>query len=171
MLIAFRTGIGIRPTWNLSPAGSGHAAFFVDLRKNEDQLDKPMKKSADREMAVKPGYILSAMNLAICFWILATGAGFCALTKYEYTPGEAGIEISDWPTDSLIVCDTDRANLVVAVHPHCPCSRATIDALAQAMTRCQGRATAHVLFYRPAPTHSTVGREQTSGIARPIFLG
>ena len=90
------------------------------------------------------------MKLLACIWMLAAGAGFCILLEYANTPGEAGRAVSDWPVESQIVRDPGRANLILAVHPHCPCSRATIDALAHVMTRCQGLATAHVLFYRPA---------------------
>ncbi|OAI41638.1 hypothetical protein AYO40_02795 [Planctomycetaceae bacterium SCGC AG-212-D15] len=78
------------------------------------------------------------------------GAGFYALLEYGSTPGEAGRPVSDWPAKSQVARDPSRANLVLAIHPHCPCSRATIDALAEVMARCQGLATAHVLFYRPA---------------------
>jgi hypothetical protein len=89
------------------------------------------------------------LPLSIGGWILAAGAGIFLLIAYGSTPGDAGTAFSDWPTDSRIVRDVNRSNLVVAVHPHCPCSRATIDALAQAMARCQGLVTAHVLFCRP----------------------
>jgi hypothetical protein len=89
------------------------------------------------------------VSLSIGIWILAAGAGIVVLITYGSTPGDSGTAFSDWPTDSRIVRDARRSNLVVAVHPHCPCSRATIDALAQAMARCQGLATVHVLFCRP----------------------
>jgi len=90
------------------------------------------------------------MKLLTCIWMLAMGAGFYTLLEYGRTPGEAGRLVSNWPVESQIARDPGRANLVLAIHPHCPCSRATIDALAHVMTRCQGQAVAHVLFYRPA---------------------
>src|SRR5207245_55082 len=37
----------------------------------------------------------------------------------------------------------------MVVHPHCPCSRASIEELAQIMTRCQGRLSSHVFFVKP----------------------
>ena len=46
--------------------------------------------------------------------------------------------------------DPSRANLVMAVHPHCPCTRASIEMLARIMTRCRGLVTAHVAFCKPA---------------------
>jgi hypothetical protein len=83
-------------------------------------------------------------------WIIATGAGFYALMDYGSTPGKVGRPVSDWPAESQLVREPGRANLVLAIHPRCPCSRATINALAHAMTHHQGLAIAHVLFYRPA---------------------
>jgi hypothetical protein len=72
------------------------------------------------------------------------------LLDYANTPGGAGEAISNWPAESRILCDPQRANLVLAIHPHCPCSRATIDALADVMARCPNLATARVLFCKPA---------------------
>ncbi len=45
------------------------------------------------------------------------------------------------------------------LHPHCPCSRASIEELAQIMTRCQGRLNCHVFFVKP--TQFPVGWERT----------
>jgi hypothetical protein len=49
--------------------------------------------------------------------------------------------------------------MVLAVHPRCPCTRATIDGLAQVMERLRGRLTAYVLVYKPAD--SPAGWEMT----------
>ena len=38
----------------------------------------------------------------------------------------------------------------MAAHPHCPCTRASIESLARIMTRCRGLVTAHVAFCKPA---------------------
>ncbi len=90
------------------------------------------------------------MKTLACIWMLAVAVGFYVLLEYGSTPGDAGRPVSAWPAESRLIRDPGRANLVVAIHPHCPCSGATIDALADLMTRCQGLATAQVLFYRPA---------------------
>ena len=43
----------------------------------------------------------------------------------------------------------NRYTLVLAVHPHCPCTRASLDELAVIMTRGSGRVAARVLFVQP----------------------
>jgi hypothetical protein len=89
------------------------------------------------------------MKTLTCIWMLATAVGFYALLEYGNTAGDAGRPVSTWPVESSLIRDPGRTNLVVAIHPHCPCSRVTIDALADVMTHCQGMATAQVLFCRP----------------------
>ena len=45
--------------------------------------------------------------------------------------------------------------LVMAVHPQCPCTRASLAELALIMARLKGRLRAHVLFLLPGGTDST----------------
>lgn len=67
---------------------------------------------------------------------------------YEKTPGVAASP-SDWPQASQIQPATDRSTLIVAVHPQCPCSGATIGELNALLTQCQDKVQVYVLFYKP----------------------
>jgi hypothetical protein len=49
--------------------------------------------------------------------------------------------------------------LVILMHPHCPCSRATVDELSKLMTHCQGKLTATVVMIQP--TGTPAGWERT----------
>ena len=94
-----------------------------------------------------PSAILTAMiGLA---W--AGGAVFAAhaLFKYETHPGDVGHISSAWPSDSTIQPAPDRPTLVMLAHPQCPCTRASMEELAQLMARVQGKVRAYVLFYTP----------------------
>jgi len=82
-------------------------------------------------------------------WSGVIGAGFALLQKYETTPGRAAISPRVWPAESEIPFRSGQANLVMVLHPHCPCSRASIAELAKIMTRCQGRLNCHVIFVKP----------------------
>ncbi|HYE19874.1 MAG TPA: hypothetical protein VEA69_15605 [Tepidisphaeraceae bacterium] len=55
-----------------------------------------------------------------------------------------------WPANVGVARSDGSPALVLAVHPRCPCSRATIGELAKLMTDCRGRVTATVLMLRPA---------------------
>jgi hypothetical protein len=90
--------------------------------------------------------ILTSMAL----WLLVVGIGLAVLMSYENTPGGAAKPAALWPVDSQIQRAPDRLTLVMLVHPHCPCTRASIGELAVLMAQSQGRLTAYVLFLKPA---------------------
>ena len=90
--------------------------------------------------------ILTSMTL----WLLLVGIGLAVLGDYENTPGVAAKSPALWPAESRIERAPDKATLIMLVHPHCPCSRASMGELALLMTHSQGRLTAYVLFLKPA---------------------
>jgi hypothetical protein len=90
--------------------------------------------------------ILTSLTL----WLLFVGVGLSVLLSYENTPALAAKPSTLWPAESLIQRTSDRATLVMIVHPHCPCSRASMGELALLMAQSQGRVVAYVLFLKPA---------------------
>jgi hypothetical protein len=88
--------------------------------------------------------------ISTVFWLLLVVVGLLVLWNYENTPGVAAQPPLRWPADSRIQRAPDGATLVILVHPHCPCTRATIGELALLMAHTQGRLTAYVLFLKPA---------------------
>jgi len=82
-------------------------------------------------------------------WLAAIGVGFGMLWTYQNSSGAAGVPPSQWPAVSRVEMGARRATLVMAAHPHCPCTRASIGELALLMARCQGRVSAYVLFLKP----------------------
>lgn len=83
-------------------------------------------------------------------WSALVVAGFALLWTYEATPGAQQPAPPHWPAASRLRPDPSRPTLVLAIHPHCPCSRATLEELAEIMARCGDRLRTHVLFYYPA---------------------
>jgi hypothetical protein len=83
-------------------------------------------------------------------WLLVIGAGLWTLWVYENTSGKLAQPPPQWPANSRIQPSPEHATLVVLAHPHCPCTRATIEELASIMAHSQGRLTAYVLFLKPA---------------------
>jgi hypothetical protein len=83
-------------------------------------------------------------------WAAAVGFGLSRLWTYESTPGgRAAHAPPTWPVDTRIPRPAGRPMLVLFVHPHCPCSRATVGELAKLMTDCDGKLAAAVLVLRP----------------------
>lgn len=83
-------------------------------------------------------------------WLVLISAGLWALAGYEFTSGGTGNAPTSWPAESRIQRVNGEATLVMAVHPKCPCSKASVGELAKAMVQMQGRVTAHVVFVKPA---------------------
>lgn len=107
--------------------------------------------AAETEAIGPPRFRRNLVILAsITLWLLVVGVGLSVLWGYENTPGAAAKPSVLWPADSRIQRAPDRATLVMTVHPHCPCTRASIGELAQLMAQSQGRVTAYVLFLKPA---------------------
>ncbi len=96
----------------------------------------------------KTRLLLLAASCAL--WILCVGVGLSVLWSYENSPGDAAIPYAQLPSDSQIKSLPGRATLVMLVHPHCPCTRASIGELALLMAQAQGRVTANVLFLKPS---------------------
>lgn len=75
------------------------------------------------------------------FWLAGVAAGFLAWDRYGDVPGAIGAEKASLPA-------SNRWQLLVFLHPRCPCSRTAIDELAEAVSRTPELAV-RVLFVRP----------------------
>src|ERR1700683_2190740 len=89
------------------------------------------------------------VTVSIAVWLTTVVGGLSLLSKYSLLPGVAGSPSSTWPIESRLTRSTDSAHLVMVVHPHCPCSRASIGELATLMAREQGHLQASVVFVDP----------------------
>jgi hypothetical protein len=87
--------------------------------------------------------------LAGLLWLAACVGGSAVLLRYSSTPGEEGAALPQWPGDSRLALNRDRDTLVIAVHPHCPCTRASIVELNDLMLALKGRLGAYVLVMKP----------------------
>jgi len=89
------------------------------------------------------------LMLSCVVWLIAVGFGLRLVWGYENSPGQSGKLPIGWPVTSQIKRNTELPTLVVFIHPHCPCSRATIGELAILMAHSQGVLNARVLFVKP----------------------
>ena len=100
-----------------------------------------------RILGRRSSYIL--LTVAAAAWTAALVAGLSRLWAYDTTPGAIARPPITSPQD-VSRCTSDLPELVVLIHPKCPCSRATVGELARLMTDCQGKLAATVLVVRPA---------------------
>jgi len=82
-------------------------------------------------------------------WLAAVGTGMFVLVSYANTSGSIGPARSEWPTDCFIQPDGHRRTMVMFVHPHCPCSRASLAELARIQAQTGDRLNIYVLFFEP----------------------
>jgi hypothetical protein len=92
----------------------------------------------------------AAAGAAAVAWVDVVTAGFLALSAFDATPGLQGKAPPRWPAASALPAPAGRCVLVLAIHPLCPCSRASVGELAEILQRCRGRLDVHILCYRPA---------------------
>jgi hypothetical protein len=89
------------------------------------------------------------LRIIVPIWLVLMAAGTYLVWTYENTPDRSANPPTMWPASSRIPLDRRMPTMIIAIHPRCPCSRATIGELAQLMARTQGLVNAQVLFVRP----------------------
>ncbi|MDZ4818548.1 MAG: RedB protein [Planctomycetota bacterium] len=82
-------------------------------------------------------------------WLGAMAGSTALLWKYALTPGIPSGPLPQWPAESKLRLSTEAPTLLVFVHPHCPCSRATLHELALTLASCPAKIETQVVFYRP----------------------
>ena len=89
------------------------------------------------------------------FWLVAITTGAWGLLQYAHTPGSAGAPPTQYPTGSSVPLEAQLPTLMMFVHPHCPCSRASLGELERIVARCSGRFAAYVIFFKPTGESET----------------
>lgn len=78
-------------------------------------------------------------------WAMVVGAGMATLAVYSNRASE-----HPSPTRQIAPDAEGRARLILFLHPHCPCSAATMREFARLLTRADERTARVIYFYRPA---------------------
>lgn len=84
----------------------------------------------------------------VVLWVVAVCLGQVAFSRYANTPARATAPVQEWPKSSTQPVQRG-VTLVMAVHPQCPCTRASLSQLEQIMARSDGRMQARLLFMLP----------------------
>jgi hypothetical protein len=89
------------------------------------------------------------MPALVPVWAVFVGFGSYRLLRYSFEPGLKMAAPRTWPAGSRAP-RSDKATLIVAVHPRCSYTRATLGELEIVLARCVGQVGADLLMYRPA---------------------
>ena len=83
---------------------------------------------------LRPALLL--MTAAV--WLAAVAGGLRGLWGYANRAGAGAVGQAAWPVGSLMARRDGVANLVMFIHPMCPCSKASAEELLRLMNRCDG---------------------------------
>lgn len=82
-------------------------------------------------------------------WGAAVVTGFSMMMSFDFTPGDSGDPPAVWPAGSAIKRQAGRSDLLMILHPHCPCSRSSLAELEKIAARTVGLVSLHVILVSP----------------------
>jgi hypothetical protein len=106
-------------------------------------------RKADETEMVRIRISTWLLSAAAPAWVGVVAGGYLLMMTHWSTPGDPGEPPGRWPARSALRRDPARANLVMVLHPLCPCSRASLAELARVAAQCQGRVAVHLVFSPP----------------------
>lgn len=89
-------------------------------------------------------------TLLLGIWGIAILTGLALLTDWDTAPGAQGSPPRVWPASAPRRLDGERPTLLMFAHPRCPCTRASLEVLAQIVALHTGVVNVQVLFWAPA---------------------
>lgn len=101
--------------------------------------------------------------LAGLAWGIPIVAGMHWMNQYEGTPGASGNVAPSWPEASRVTRAKDRFTLILAIHPRCACSRASVAQLNRVVARCGERLAVRVLDWIPSDANADWGGSRVLG--------
>lgn len=103
--------------------------------------------------------ITGALIAAALVWAATVAAAYRTIRRFESTPGTAAIAPAIWPVRSTVPRADGTWTLVMLIHPHCSCSRASVKELEAVLEKAPRSVQSHVLVFRPS--EFPAGWEQT----------
>ncbi len=98
-----------------------------------------------RSFRLKPAWLL-----ALPLWLGLIVGGYAWLLRYSFAAGKASASPHTIPSSVASQAPSARPQLFLALHPRCPCSRATLSELATILSRAPEACDVTVLVYKPA---------------------
>ncbi len=92
----------------------------------------------------------NTLAVSVAIWFLLLGFAYFSLLAYSTERGEqVKTQNTDWPAASHLEKDRDKFTLVTFIHPHCPCSRSSLNELCKIMSRAHKNINCQVVFLKP----------------------
>ncbi len=95
-----------------------------------------------------------AIFIGLALWLSIVSGATILLNRYSNTPGDEQPAPASWPKDCSIPFDSARPTLLMFVHPHCPCTRASLGELERLLAEVPTPPNVQVVWVKPAGTPS-----------------
>lgn len=82
-------------------------------------------------------------------WLAGLLLGFADLVRFESVPGSDAPAPSSWPAEAHTKPAPDRPTLIMALHPKCACSLASLESLSRLKAIFPNGFEARLLYYTP----------------------
>jgi hypothetical protein len=89
------------------------------------------------------------LGVLVVAWLLACVGGLGLLWVYKTRPGDPGDPPTRWPAPQGLSLARDHHTMVMSVHPHCACTRATLVELERIVSRAPSGVRVYLLFVVP----------------------
>lgn len=86
---------------------------------------------------------------AFALWMSTVAVAVQSIRAFESTPGRAADAPARWPSSAAVAREPGTWTLVMLIHPHCSCSRASISELAAVIEKAPRNLRTVVLSYQP----------------------
>ena len=110
---------------------------------------------------------MRAAVLMTVIWAACIVAGLVVLWDYGARPGEAGPGPTSWPVDSRN-SSGQAWDLVMFVHPHCPCTHASLQELSHIVANAPARVSVRVFAFQPVNAPADWGGSRLTNAIRQI---
>ena len=104
-------------------------------------------------------------GVSIGLWAGIALIGFVVLLAFDKSPGRAAAAPTDWPAASRLPREPGEPLLVMLVHPHCSCTRASLEELARFQARDPHHVHTLVVLVQPAGVSRAWTATQVTGSA------
>ncbi|HUR82022.1 MAG TPA: RedB protein [Thermoanaerobaculia bacterium] len=98
---------------------------------------------------MKRRLLILSMIAAAALWVTTIAAAYEAIRRFETTPGLPASAPRAWPAATSVARTPGTWSLVMLVHPHCSCSRASVQELAEVVEKAPRDVQTTILVYRP----------------------
>jgi hypothetical protein len=89
------------------------------------------------------------LSLLALTWIVAVAMGFHWILDYSNEPGSSMTGPEEWPAESRLNPSQNSHNLLMFLHPHCACSRASVGELDRLVVQSPVPLRIYLLFLQP----------------------